>query len=294
MVAFPTLGRVVLPAGPPTARAAGNSTVTSDRRGSPAARPGAGNGIDRSPLPAGPTPIVRPSAVAAVVATPVTAHNRLTFRDRHVVARAGRTTSSATPSRTGGTPNPEAAGPPRPAGEMVNRTLSWQIGTDATANLDNDAPHASTTAGRRRYPLGNQGSTPWQPVYGGTPRLFRPYGARGWVEGPAPRVVALPGGPYRPGTVLEAGAAGDGPQRVSGGAPHGLHSPTVAPVRATTGRYRAVRQQRPPRQNRPLNNRIAGQSYSQTAIHQDGRGGGRLPSLAPVRVAGVTNRFVRR
>lgn len=294
MVALPTLGRRRLPAGVPTGLAQGNSVVTSDARGAPAARPGNTDGLQVSPWPAGPTPITPPSLLAAVVSTPVTQNNRLVARDRHIVSRRGRVTSGAEPSTTGGTPNPEADGPARPGYEMVDRTISWQVGTDATAMLDNTAMHASTTAGGRRFPLGNQGSSPWEPVYGGTPGLWRPYGARGWVVGPAPKVVALPGGQYKTGTVLEAGSAEDGPQSVFGGYPHGLHSPTVEPLKVTAGRYRATKQQTPGRQQRPANSKIAGQSYSQTVVHQDGRGGGRLPTVAPVRQAGLNGRFLGR
>lgn len=286
------LGRGGLPAGPVTGRAAGNSAVTSDARGEPAARPGAGNGEPTSPI-GGIEIITPPSQLGNVTYARPFQHGRLIVRDRHVIMRRGKTmTSPAEQEPFGGTPNPEADGPPKPAYEMVNRTESFQVGTDGTANLDNTAPHAATSAGRRRFPLSNQGSTPFEPVYGGTPGLYRPYGARGFVEGPTPTVYAEPGGPYKGKVLLQQGSPEDGPQLVYGGDPHGLHSPTVEATKLTRGRYKAVPQQTPGRQQRPANSKIAGQSYSQTVVPQSGIGGGPLPRMAPGRKPGP-KRFQR-
>lgn len=294
MVAIPTLGRRGLPEGKPTARASGNSVVTSDVRGAPAARPGNTDGLNTSPY-GGVEKITPASQLGEITYARPFQHGRLIERDRHIIARRGTTvTSAAEQEPASGIPNPEADGPPRPAYTMVDRTVSWQIGTDSTRFLDNNAPHAATNAGRRRFPLGNQGSSPYEPVYGGTPGLYRPYGARGFVIGPAPAVVSLPGGPNKPNVLLEAGSPEDGPQSVYGGAPHGLHSPTVEPTKVTRGRYASTKQQTPPRQNRPANSKIAGQSYSQTVVPQDGVGGGPLPRLPAEHQAGVNRRFLGR
>lgn len=294
MVAIATLGRRGLPAGPVTAPAAGNAVVTSDARGQAAAQPGQGDGINASPV--GGRVVVTPaSQLGRFARTPAYENGKLIARDRHVLTRRGRTTTSgAYQEPYSGVPNPEADGPPKPAYQMLNRTLSWQIGTDGTRGLDNDAFHAATTAGNRAFPLGNQGSNPWERISGGTPGLYRPYGARGVVEGPAPATYALAGGPYLPGTLVSPGAPGDGPQIVYGGLPHGLHSPTLPATKQTQARYAANVQMKNGRQDRPANSKIAGQSYSQTVVNQDGTGGGRLPRLYPGRQAGVTQRFVAR
>ena len=250
-----------MPQGAVTARAAGNAVVRSDSRLPPAARRNAA-----SPAPPAPVPDTtrQQRSSRSAYGGPAFRHGRKIASDRHIIERTGITTTSKNhQTPRSGIPNPEADGPPRPAGDMVNRTISWQIGTDATRNLDNELVHATTSAGTRPFPLSSQGTGP-QPVYGGTPGLVRPYGARGvGLQGPAPKIVALPGGPDVLGTVLTPGAPGDGPQRVSGGAPHGLHSPTVPARKQTAGRYRAVRQQTPGRMTRPANSKIAGQSMSQ-------------------------------
>src|SRR5581483_11455853 len=225
MVSLPTLGRRGLPAAPTTGPAAGNSRTTSDVRGARAAMPGHGDGIDRSPV-GGRDIVTPPSQLQLQLRTGAQyQHGKLIVRDRHIIERTGTTkTSNAFPNPWGGVPNPEADGPPRPQPEMLNRSLSWQIGTDGTRNLDNTAYHAATGAGARRFPLGNQGSSPWERKNGGTPGLYRPYGSRGHVEGPEPRVTAQPGGPYPVHMLLDPGAPQDGPQMVFGGYPHGLHS----------------------------------------------------------------------
>jgi hypothetical protein len=293
------LGRLGRDGAPVTGPGQGNTVVTSDERGAPAAQPGkgAGGGIaDASPYPQ--RVIVTPASQLLLRArTPGYQNGRLIARDRHITTYRGRTMSSGSHQATGGTPNPDADGPPQPAYRMLNRTLSWQIGTDSTAFLDNGGPHSTTRAGGRAYPLGTQGD-PYSRVYGGTPGLarWRPYGKRGGPGpgAPAPTVVAMPGGPYRPGTVLATGDPGDGPQKIYGGLPWGLHSPTPPPVQLTQGtqRVRFV-QVRPPQMNRPLNSKIAGQSYSQTVVHLDGTQAVKVPRMPGGRQPGLNYRWRR-
>ncbi|MHB1595397.1 MAG: hypothetical protein ACYCO9_16440 [Streptosporangiaceae bacterium] len=291
------LGRV--PAGisaPVTGPADGNAVVTSDARGQVAAQPGkgAGEGIaNASPYPQ--RQIISPRDITGSVArTPAFQNGRLIARDRHIAEYRGKTTSGSEHVPTGGTPNPEADGPPRPSWRMLNRTLSWQIGTDATRFLDNTAFHAKTTAGGRPYPLGQQDGSV-QRVYGGTPGLanYRPYGSRKPITGgPAPKVVALPGGPYKAGTLLSAAGPGDGPQTVWGGYPHGLVTRVAEPSKLTGTVIRGrLGQVRTPYVSRPLNSRAAGQSMSQAAVHLDGRQAVRIPKLKPGRQPGVNGRF---
>jgi len=225
--------------------------------------------------------------------TPGYQNDKLIAAERYVIERKGKTHTS--PNRAdpfSGIPNPEADGPPAPAWQMLNRRLSWQVGTDGSRNLDNDLFHASTVTGDgRRFPLSNQGSTTYEHKFGGTPGLYHPYGVRGHVMGPAPRVMAQPGGPYMPGTVLAQGAPQDGPQLVSGGYPHGRHTKTVPPALVTNGRRHAVTQMKSGRQSRPANSKIAGQSYSQTVVHQDGSGGQVTPTLFGGRPPGMNGRW---
>lgn len=298
----PLLARVPragLPRAPVTGLAQGNSAVRSDARGQAAAQPGkgAGDGIaNASPYPereiiTPPTQLLRQARTAAYQ------NGRLIARDRHIAAYRGHTTSSAAQSPTGGTPNPEKDGRPRPGYGMLNRTLSWQIGTDSTANLDNTAFHAATTAGDKAFPLGTQDGS-WSKTYGGTRGLyaFRRYGSRrGYGPGgPAMRVVALPGGPHRAGTVLAQGSPLDGPQRFWGGYPHGLATIVVEPAKVSQATIRQrFTQIRPPRVNRPLNSKIAGQSFDQVVVHLDGSQAVRLPRMKPSRQPGVNGRFVR-
>jgi len=283
-----TLGRRGLPEGVVTRRAAGNSVVTSGVSGEAAAFPGSGGGVNETPV-GGRLELTTPSTLNRR-ARAWTQHNRLSVRDRHVIWRRGRTTTSGEHQEPfSGVPNPEADGPAPPAYEMVDRSLTWQVGTDHTTQLDNDAPHASTLAGSRRFPLSNQGGQPYERVNGGTPGLYRPYGARGWVEGPEPTVISLPGGPGLPNKLVSRGSASDGPQIVSGGAPHGLHSPTVESTAATLGIRGARPQTVAGRQQRPANSKIAGQAYSQTVVNQDGSGGGPLPRVRAARSPGTVN-----
>lgn len=279
--------------------AQGNAAVTSDERGQQVAQPGKGPGppvLNTSPFPQ--RQVRTPQSQLGLAArTPAFQGGRMTARDRRVAAYRGHVTlSGQRDTKPGGYPDPDADGPARPAFLMVNRTLSWQLGADATANLDNPAPKPVTAAGGRAFPLGTQGD-PWSVVYGGTRGLadHRPYGRRGGPQGGIePRVLALPGGPRRPGTVLAEGSPQDGPQKIRGGPPWGLHSPTVPPVELSQGAARArFRQVKPPRANRPLNSRTAGQSWDQGMVRQDGTQAMRIPRTRPGRGPGVNARFRR-
>jgi len=280
---------------PVTGPAQGNSVVTSDARGQRAAQPGkgAGDGIaNASPYPEREI-ITPPYQLLRQARTPQFQHGRLIARDRHIAAFRGRTTSSGQRQETGGSPNPEADGPPRPSYRMLNRTVSWQIGTDSTRGLDNTAFHATTTAGGKPFPLGTQDGSVSKTY--GTKGLanFRPYGSRkGYQGGPEPRVVALAGGPVRAGTVLSAGSVADGPQKVWGGYPHGL-STTVAEPRKFSGATIAARfdQIRRPSINRPNNSKIAGQSYDQSVVHLNGHQSVKVPRVKPGRQPGLNRRF---
>lgn len=297
------MGRAGFSAGAVTGPAQGNAVVRSDARGAAAAQPGKGAGggfrdggiSDASPYPE--REIITPPAQLLLRArTDAYQRGRLIARDRHIAAYRGRTTSSDTQSPTGGSPNPEADGPPRPSYRMLNRTLSWQIGTDSTAHLDNTAFHATTTAGNRAFALGTQDGSVSK-TYGGTRGLylFRAYGSRrGYTGGPAPRVVALPGGPARPGTVISLGSPDDGPQQIWGGYPHGLSTVVAEPARVTAATIKARYDQiRKPRVNRPNNSKVAGQSYDQAVVHLNGTQAVRLPRIAPGRQPGINGRLSR-
>lgn len=301
------------PGAPPTALAYGNSVVTVDTRGADTAQPGKGKGngqlADLSPFNAGIYGDVRgrqirrvdtpPEALsAAYTRTDAFQHGRLIAHDRHIIENQGRVTSSANNQRTGANPNPEADGPARPAWKMFNRTLSHQIGVDSTANLDNGQFHAAllTTDGRRKFPLATQGDE-WSKVYGGTPGLanHRPYGKRGGFDQGAPRptVRADPGGPYRFNTLLQVGDPADGPQKVYGGLPWGLHSPTL-PSRQHTKAVIESRlgQVKPVQQNRPQNSKAAGQAWSQSVVSLSGQQAVKLAATPPIRQPGMNSRWL--
>jgi len=273
MVAFPRLGRQPhLPQGMPIEGAAGNGRVTA----APASTSWGG------------LRYAAPNQESGSVVQPGSGHNRLQARDRHAYLDAGSSMHSGLPSNSG-IPNPTADGPARPALDVVNRNLTWQVGTDATTMLDNSGPFAVTQAhagmaadgrtrvGPRPYPLGTQGDT-YSRVYGGTPGLYRPYGARGVVYGPP------------------IGSPLDGPQTIRGGVPHGRHSPTIPGYKLTRQNYRVHPQQVAPWANRPANSRIAGQSYSQTVVHLGGTTPNPMPTIpgiGQVRQPGMNRRFTR-
>jgi hypothetical protein len=176
--------------------------------------------------------------------------DKLTVKDRHAYWDTGRQLTGTDNPSSGGRPNsynnPKVE-PPRPALRLVNRTVSFQQGSDNTRNQD-DPSRAYTW-------LGEQGSG-WAPVYGGVPGLYQPYGSRGGI-------------PYPIVSPAEQGQPGDGPHLVFAGPPHGLHSETPWKGGAQIiARYMSTPQTRPVRFDRPSNSPQAGQSYSQTVLPQ--------------------------
>jgi len=172
--------------------------------------------------------------------------NKLTVYDRHVYWDAGTQRTGTTPSVPGNPPNPVTDGPARPGLRAVNRTVSWQIGSDATANQDDFS---------RPYTwLGEQGAG-YAPIYGGVPGLYQPYGTRGGVPYP----------------IVDPTDGQGGRDEVWAGPPHGLHSQTLPDNFDTLARYRSTPQQTLPRIDRPSNSPQAGQSYSQTVQYQGGQ-----------------------
>lgn len=178
-------------------------------------------------------------------------NDKLTTKDRHVYWDSGHQKqgtdfiAGSAPPNTFNNPIQE---PPQPELRALNRTISYQKGTDTTRNQDDlSRPYTG---------LGEQGSG-WAPVYGGRPGLYEPYGTRGGV----PFAIVSP---------VAEGAPGDGPQKVWSGPPHGLHSLTFPDRGDTLNRYAVNPQMRPVRVDRPSNSPQAGQSYSQTVLSQGG------------------------
>jgi hypothetical protein len=287
---------------PVTGPAAGNWQVTSDPRGQRAAQPakGAGQGIANvSPFPH--AQVFTPGSLDSAGAharTDAFQHGHLIAHDRHIIQNQGRVTSSAVNQRTGGSPNPEADGPPKRTWKMFNRTISHMYGADDTAFLDNGQYHASVIVpGRnRKFPLATQGQE-WSIRYGGTPGLatFRPYGTRGGFSSgaPLPTVRADPGGPFKFGTLLQVGAPNDGPQKVYGGLPWGLHSPTLNTRQGMQSLIRSrIGQVKPVWNVRPQNSKTAGQSWSQSMVSLSGQQAVKLKSTAPIRQPGMNSRWL--
>jgi hypothetical protein len=136
-------------------------------------------------------------------------------------------------------PDPPTDGPIRPSLRLVNMTWNWQAGTGSAYTDDLSRPYTW---------IGEQGSG-WTTVYGGTPGFYR----------------MGPGG-------VPVGDPTQGPARVWGGPPHGLHTEYPPDRAQTQARYRRTPQMVPARIDRLSNSRIAGQNYSQWTQHQ---GGGR-------------------
>ena len=203
-------------------------------------------------------------------------NDQLTVKDRHAYWDTGNQKTGVDFSAPGAPPNTynnPREEPPRPDLRTINRTVSYQRGSDKTWQQDDFT---------RPYTwLGEQGSG-WTPVYGGVPGLYQPYGSRGGV--PFPLVSSA-----------EYGQPGDGPHLVHGGPPHGLHSQTPWKGGAQIiGRFASTPQTRPVRVDRPSNSPQAGQSYSQTVVPQGGspvrpaarRAGGRVNPAAAGWVSG--------
>lgn len=180
------------------------------------------------------------------------ANDKFIAYDRHMFAKVGYENSG----RNSGYTDPPMDGPARPAYQMLNRAINYQQGTDTDAATD-DLSRDYTRNAQGMY-IGEQGSG-WAPVYGGVPGLYQPYGSyAGVTPGPVQGIQSP----------VSEGAQGDGPRKVWSGPPHGLHSPTLPTYSNTIGRYLSVPQMHAPRQDRPSNSPIAGQSYSQTVQTQ--------------------------
>ena len=179
--------------------------------------------------------------------------DKLTVRDRHAFWSTGTQLQGTDFSPAGSPPNTynnPLQEPPQARLRTVNRSVSYQKGSDATRNQD-DLSRAYTW-------LGEQGSG-YTPVYGGTPGLYLPYGSRGGVPYP----------------VVDPTDGKGGRDVVWAGPPHGLHSLTYPDGGDTLKRYQVLPQMRPVRIDRPSNSPQAGQAYSQTVQHQ-----GRPPTSA--------------
>ena len=173
-------------------------------------------------------------------------NDKLTVKDRHVYWDTGHQrqgtnfTPASSPPNTYNNPIQE---PPRADLRAVNRTISYQKGTD-TSRFQDDLSRPYTW-------VGEQGSG-WTPVYGGVVGLYEPYGTRGGVPLP----------------IVDPTNGQGGREAVWSGPPHGLHSLTYPDVGDTLNRYLVNVQMRPVRLDRPSNSPIAGQAYSQTVEYQ--------------------------
>lgn len=180
------------------------------------------------------------------------ANDKLVASDRHVLSKVGNERSG----RLSGNTDPPMDGPARPSYQLINRTVNYQSGSDASANQD-DLSRNYTRNSQGMY-MGEQGSG-WTQVSGGVPGLWQPYGSyAGYTAGPVQGIQSPVG----------QGEPGDGRQSFFAGPPHGLHSPTLPDYASTLGYYMAVPQMRAPRIDRPDNSRAGGQSYSQVVVPQ--------------------------
>jgi hypothetical protein len=176
------------------------------------------------------------------------------------------------------------------------------------ANEDNQGEHYSVdVAGRtgKRFPLGTQDGT-LTLVMGPPIGEYRTYGVRGvtGMHGPDPDVIDpnwIPrrgaGGSGGRGRVTQQGAPGMQPadrRTIYGGVPHGLHSPTANGRQWTMSRQAGIPQQSPPRVDRPLSSKAAGQSMSQTFPPEGAAAAMPAPRSAPGRVPGLRDRFAGR
>jgi hypothetical protein len=186
-------------------------------------------------------------------------NDRLTTLDRHGMMKVGYENSG----RDSGQTDPPMDGPARPSLWLVNRSLSYQQGTDKSAATD-DLTRDYTRNAEGMY-VGEQG-TGWAPVYGGVPGMFIEYGSYAGVSPSSPPIANDTSRGIHSDYV--EGQAGDGNHTVWSGPPHGLHSPTLPTYIQTIGRYMDIPQMQRPRIDRPSQSTIAGQSYSQTVISQ--------------------------
>lgn len=179
-------------------------------------------------------------------------NDKLTVKDRHAYWDTGHQRTGITFSAASANPNTynnPVQEPPTAELRTVNRTVSYQMGSDATRNQD-DLSRPYTW-------LGEQGSG-WSSVWGGVPGLYTTYGSRGGVPYP----------------VTDPTDGQGGSQDVWAGPPHGLHSLTYPDYGDTLNRYQATQQMQPGRLDRPANSPQAGQSYNQTVQRQGATGPG--------------------
>jgi hypothetical protein len=188
-------------------------------------------------------------------------NDKLITYDRHGMFKVGSENSG----RNSGQTDPPMDGPARPSLWLVQRTVNYQKGTDTTAATD-DLTRDYTRNSTGMY-VGEQG-TGWSHIYGGVPGLYQEYGSYQGIAPTTPGYDPITGMTQGIHSNYGQGAAGDGPQDVWSGPPHGLHSPTLPAYAQTLGRYMAIPQMYQPRIDRPSNSPIAGQSYSQTVQPQ--------------------------
>lgn len=188
-------------------------------------------------------------------------NDKLITYDRHGMMKSGYENSG----RSSGQTDPPMDGPARPSLWLVQRTLSYQQGTDKTAATDDLTRDYSRNA-QGMY-VGEQGSG-WSHVYGGVPGLYQEYGSYQGISPSTPGYDSATGSGEGMRSPVAQGAPNDGPQDVWSGPPHGLHSPTLPAYSQTLGRYMAIPQMHGPRIDRPSNSTIQGQSYSQTVQPQ--------------------------
>lgn len=173
-------------------------------------------------------------------------NDKLRVVDRHAYWDAGHQRTGTTFSPASAAPNTynnPLEEPPRPDLRTVNRSVTYQKGSDNTRFQD-DLSRAYTW-------LGEQGSG-WSPVWGGVPGLYQPYGTRGGVPYP----------------IVDPTNGDGGRKQVWSGPPHGLHSEIFSGTAEVVRRYQVLPQMRAVRVDRPSNSPQAGQSYSQTVQHQ--------------------------
>jgi hypothetical protein len=226
--------------GTPVSRASGNPGVST---------------VDTVPPPQVPYGVPRPLGVGQETSWrggAGLANNRIQARDRHLFSKIGYENTG----RNSGFTDPPSDGPARPSYQTINRSLTYQSGSDAAAATD-DLTRGYSRNAQGMY-VGEQG-TGWAPVYGGVPGLWQPYGSYAGVTNGPVKGIQSP---------VPQGSQGDGRQVIWSGPPHGLHSPTMPDYSPILGYYMAVPQMRAPRVDRPSNSTIGGQSYSQTVVPQ--------------------------